>query len=126
VRILEDKGSRVLPAFDAETGERMRDLDLFVGLGAHFDPRRNHPGPQQIIVAAPNKLPVVGAIVDPSEVRVSRWVFTFEPRDIDGQSTLCMAMSAEGDATPFRDMPPTDKWGDFFFDLAGQYARLCR
>ncbi len=126
MRILEQRGSRYLPAIDAVTGLRMPDMDLLVALGASFDPRRSHPGPKKIIVAAPSRPPRADETTDPSEVRVSRWLFNFEPREIDGEPALCMVMTAEGDATPFSDMPLTDEWGDFFFNLAGEYARLCK
>lgn len=125
MRILESGGSRFIPAFNG-AGERMHEFDLSVPLGAHFDPRRNHPGPRQITVPAPSRLPAVGDDIDPAAVRLSQWVFTFGPRDIDGQSTLTMTMRAEGDATKFEDMENNDYWGQFFFDLAGTYARLCK
>lgn len=126
MRVLEQNGSRFIPAFN-EQGQRMTDLDLYVALGAHFDPRHKHPGPRQITIAAPTRLPKIGESVDPgSFVEPSKWVFDFGSRDVDGVETLTVTMRAVGDATRFEDMPHDDHWGRLFFDLTREYARLCR
>lgn len=126
MRILKSKyGSRLIPAFGVD-GQRMREFDLYVALGASRDPRHSHPGPTRIVVSAPLKMPRIGDVADPSDVRTSQWVFDFGPRDVDGEQTLAVTMRAEGDATRFEDMPNNDKWGNLFMDLTVTYATLCR
>lgn len=126
MRILEHCGSRFIPAFGS-SGERMPDFDLYVALGARHDPRQGHPGPRQIVVPALSSMPAVAPnLTDPTEVRISQWVFDFVKRDFEGQPTLTVTMRAEGEATPFESMENDERWGQFFFDLTRMYARLCR
>lgn len=123
--IYNDEDSLVTPAYDAETDWCIPDCWLTIPLGAHFDPARN--GIQPMVITVPIVRPIsLEREPNPSDTTVARYVFDFRAKRHVGIETLCVIVSAEGGAPPFRDLPLTDENGLMLFNVCRRFADECR
>jgi hypothetical protein len=128
MRYLTKRGSLFFPCFNGESGSRLSDFDLSVGLGSHFDPRWKMIREMRITVPAfvPMNLWAAPRCQDPSVPRINRWHFDFTTREYEEQPTLCLTIKCEGDAQP------PSAWGEEedvslrLYGVAREYAHRLR
>jgi hypothetical protein len=101
--IFLERGGLFCPAFDGETSERVKDCDLYIGLGAHHDPARSAISPTRIIL--------------------DQYEFIFEGRIFEGEETLCMTVFPTLSTPPLRSMPHTESTSSMFYNVSVEFYR---